>query len=89
MTWLVYRVLAIAYMSTYSNITAQQLRQAASLKEKIAKLQKELDALLGGATKATAKVVADAKPARRKMSAAARAKIAAAQRARWAKVKAK
>ncbi len=73
-------------MSNYSNLTAPQLRQAANLKEKIADLQKQLDAILGGSA---AKANVPEKLKRRKMSAAARAKIAAAQRARWAKVKAK
>jgi hypothetical protein len=73
-------------MSNYSSLTAPQLRQAANLKEKIADLQKQLDAILGGSA---AKASVSEKPKRRKMSAAARAKIAAAQRARWAKVKAK
>jgi hypothetical protein len=73
-------------MSNYSNLTAQQLRKAADLKEKIVGLQQQLEAILGGSGPADVTVE---KPKRRKMSAAARAKIAAAQRARWAKVKAK
>ena len=72
-------------MSNYSNLTAQQLRKAADLKEKIVGLQQQLEAILGG----SAPAATGEKRKRRKMSAAARAKIAAAQRARWAKVKAK
>jgi len=64
-------------------LTPSQLRQAADLKEKIEQLQKQLAQL--PATK-TAPVAA-AKPAKRKMSAAAIAKIRAAQKARWAKIK--
>lgn len=72
-------------MSSISDLTVAQLRTAANLKERIAALQKQLAALLG-----TAKPTAAAKPAKKKrnMSAAARARIAAAQKARWAKVRA-
>jgi 2C-methyl-D-erythritol 2,4-cyclodiphosphate synthase len=71
-------------MSSITNVSVQQLRQAANLKEKIAALEKELHQLLGSATKpAVVKV-----PKKRGMSAAGRASVAAAQRARWAKIKA-
>jgi len=71
-------------MSAITSLTPAQLRTAANLKEKIVALQKQLDTLLG----ATVKSVAVAKPTKKKrtMSASARAKIAAAQKARWAKV---
>jgi hypothetical protein len=66
------------------NLTPKQLRQAANLKEKIVALEKELNQLFGS----TAKPVESPAPKkRRKMSAAGRAKIAAAAKARWAKVK--
>jgi len=68
-------------MNTINNLTIQQLRNAADLKEKIASLQKQLSQLLGGGS-----VAAVAAP-KRKMSAAAIAKIRAAQKRRWAKVK--
>jgi hypothetical protein len=63
-------------------LTSNQLRQAANLKDQIAGLEKQLHALLGQSS-------ASHKPAAKKstMSAAGKAKIAAAQRARWAKVK--
>ena len=70
------------------NLSPAQLRKAADLQEKIARLQSELTALVGGETKAAPAV---AKPAAKKkggMSAAGRAKVAAAQKARWAKIKA-
>jgi hypothetical protein len=75
-------------MSEINNLSAKQLRKAANLKDKIAGLEKELTKLLGSAP-----VLAnprESKPARKKrrMSAAGRARIAAAQKARWAKVKA-
>ncbi len=70
-------------MITITNLSVQQLRKAAALKEKIQKLEKELGRILGSSAKPIAHV---APKKRRKMSAAGRAKIAAAQRARWAKV---
>jgi hypothetical protein len=64
------------------NITAQDLRRAADLQEQIETLQSELSALLGET--AQQPPVASG---RRQMSAAGRARIAEAQRARWAKFK--
>jgi hypothetical protein len=64
------------------NLTSKQLRRAASIKETIEELQNELNKLVGGST-TPAKT---AKPKRR-MSAAGRARISAAAKARWAKVK--
>ena len=66
------------------SLTTKDLRRAADLKDKIAKLTKELKAILG----TSAPVAAKTTKQRRKMSAASRAKMAAAQKARWAKVKA-
>jgi hypothetical protein len=66
-----------------TNITAQQLRQAADIKDKIASLENQLKAIIGGSdTPVTA-----AAPKKGGMSAAGRARIAAAQKARWAKTK--
>ncbi|HUE37661.1 MAG TPA: hypothetical protein VMO20_09740 [Candidatus Acidoferrum sp.] len=66
-----------------TDLSADQLRHAANLQDKIQKLQKKLDRIVGKTTK-------EASPRkRRKMSAAARRKIAAAQKARWAMLKAK
>jgi len=71
-------------MSSINNLSVQQLRQAANLKEKIVALEKELNQLFGS----TAKPVASPAPKkRRKMSAAGRARLVAALKARWAKVK--
>ncbi|MGO8836735.1 MAG: hypothetical protein ACLQQ0_04880 [Limisphaerales bacterium] len=67
-----------------TNLSAQQLRRAANIKEKIQSLENELGRILGDSTKS---VTAVAPKKKRKMSAAGRAKIAAAARARWAKVK--
>jgi len=67
-----------------TTLSPQQLRRAASLKEEIQKLEKELNQLVG----VTVKPAAIPAPKKKfKMSAAARAKIAAASKARWAKVK--
>jgi hypothetical protein len=65
-----------------SSLTAIQLRRAVGLKEQIDALNKELASILGAPAPVSAKP-----PKKRKMSAAGRAKIAAAQKARWAKVK--
>lgn len=84
------------------NLSASQLRRAATLQEKIEDMQQELAALLGAAVgtgtgkrrgrkPAAAKSDEEGgKPAKRKsgISAAGRKRIAAAQKARWAKAKA-
>ena len=67
-----------------SSLSVQQLRKAATLKEKIQSLEKEFGQLLGSSTKPAAQAV----PKRKfKMSKAARARISAAAKARWAKLK--
>jgi hypothetical protein len=75
-----------SYMSII-NLTPTQLRKAADLQDKIAQLQSELTAIFGSESKAAPQA---AKPAKKKggMSAAGRAKVAAAQKARWAKINA-
>jgi len=70
-------------MNSITNLSARQLRRAAEIKEKIQSLESELNRIF---TSPEATPVMEAKP-KRKMSPAARAKIAAAQRARWAKLK--
>ncbi len=72
-----------------SDLSANQLRQAAAIKEQIEKLQDELTRILGmvapsAPAVAPATAVAPAVPQKRAVSAATRAKIAAAQRQRWA-----
>ncbi len=69
------------------NLTPSQLRQAADLQEQIEKLQQQLAGIVivGGKTHAP---TGAAKPAKRTMSASARAKIRAAQKARWAAIRA-
>ncbi len=68
-----------------ANLSAQQLRRAAELKDRIEALQAELNRLVG----APAGVAAASNGARRKLSAAAIARIRAAQRARWARIRGK
>ena len=73
-----------------NNLSANDLRRAATIKDKIETLQAELNNILGGGAVGNG-FVAHArgrKSGRRKMSAAGRAKIAAAARARWAKARA-
>jgi hypothetical protein len=64
------------------NLTLQQLRRAVAIKENIAALETELGQILGASASVRSTLN---RPRRRKMSSAARAKIAAAQKARWAK----
>jgi hypothetical protein len=68
------------------NATPTQLRKAADIQEKIQSLQEELGQLLGGEVPTPAETTKA--PKKRRMSAAGRARIAAAAKARWAKVKA-
>jgi len=74
-----------------TDLTSQQLRQAADLQEKIQELQAELNQLLGGEasvsvitkTAVAPEAAAEPKKHRRSFSAETRAKMAAAQKARW------
>src|SRR5664279_705401 len=76
-------------MSSINDLSVQQLRQAADLKEKIEGLQKELTQLVGStAGPVAAPVTAKAPKKKGGMSAAGRASVAAAMRARWAKINA-
>ena len=80
-----------------SNISSQQLRKAADLQDKIEELVAELAEILSsGPSKATPKAVKEPKAAKTTkapkakggMSAEGRARVAAAQKARWAKINA-
>jgi hypothetical protein len=70
-----------------ATLTPKQLRTAADLQEKIAGLKSELAAIFGSESEAAPAPKA-AKPAKRKLSASHLAKIRAAQKLRWSKVKA-
>jgi hypothetical protein len=64
------------------DLTSAQLKRAASIKEQIDKLNKELASILG------APATSRAAPTRnRPMSASVKKKIAAAQKTRWAKLR--
>ena len=68
-----------------TTLSPQQLRKAADIQEKIQSLQKELGQLLGGGVSTPAQPTEA--PKKWKFSAAARARMRAAQKARWAKIK--
>jgi len=70
-------------------ITAAQLRQAAEIREKIDDLERELDQILGVEPLELAASSPRRRKRRRKLSRAARARLSAAAKARWAKVKAR
>lgn len=73
------------------NLSSAQFRRAAALQEKIEAMQEELASLLGSsASAASGKGRGKNKPVKKKrvMSESARKRIAAAQKARWAKQKA-
>src|ERR1051326_5114531 len=74
--------------SLLTELSAQQLRKAAAIKERIDDLQEELSRLIGAPTEFRSSRAAGRPTGRRKhrMSAAGRAAIAAATRARWAKL---
>ena len=63
------------------SLASNQLRKAADIIDEIEKLKDELSATLGSSGVAT-----EAQKIKRKMSRAGRLAIAAAQRARWAKI---
>lgn len=71
-----------------SDLSVKQLKKAIKLREKMEALQTKLDQLLGSSENTP---VAKGKPGRkpkRRMSAAAKAKISAAAKLRWKKAKA-
>jgi hypothetical protein len=72
-------------MNSITNLTPQQLRRAADVQERIQALQRELNLILGSPVPTFEPEAPVIK--RRKMSAAGRAAIAAAAKARWAKQK--
>jgi len=70
-------------MKTLMELTSAQLKRGAAIKEEIASLEEELAGILGAPASVS-------KPVKKKrgMSAAGRARVAAAQKARWAKIRA-
>ena len=73
-------------MNSLTALSPKQLRRAADIQERIFELTGELEQLLGAPIGAP--TPATAKPGKKyKFSAAARAKMRKAQKARWAKIK--
>ena len=68
-----------------TSLSPTQLRKAADIQEKIQSLQEELGQLLGGDVSTPAQPTGAL--TKRKFSAYTRAKMRAAQKARWAKIK--
>jgi hypothetical protein len=68
------------------SITPSQLRKAADIKERIDGLQDELNQILGGEVPASTEAT-EAPRKTWKVSAAGRARMRAAQKARWAAIK--
>ena len=64
-----------------------QLKRAISISEQIESLQSQLASILGGSSPAPVATVTKTRKGKRTVSPEARAKMAAAQRARWAKKK--
>ena len=69
-----------------ANLSLQQLKQAVIIREKIEVLESELSQIIGSGSPGVKKAATVRKG---RMSAAARAKISAAMKARWAKRKGK
>jgi len=74
----------------FDRLTFQQLNRAAAIQAKIEALQRELDSVLGGSASVSPRTAKPATTSRRKriLSAEGKARIIAAQKARWAKVRA-
>ena len=77
-------------MATFHELTTSQLKQALQIREQIEALQQKLETLLGGtAPVARGKRKVSTPVRKRTMSEAGRARIAEAQKARWANLKGK
>jgi hypothetical protein len=72
-------------MSNIRDLSLSQLRRAVEIKEKIESLEQELATLTGGSVSSS--TTTNGTSGKRTMSASARARIRAAQIARWARVK--
>ena len=64
------------------DLTPSQLKQAATIKEQVERLTRELHGILGASTNSIG-----ASPTNRTMSASVKKKIAATQKARWVKLR--
>jgi hypothetical protein len=88
LTWLAQLHYHSLIMSNIKDLTVAQLKQAIELREQIESLQAQLASIGGGkriGRPPSAKAATPGKRKKRRMSAAGRARIAAAARARWAK----
>jgi hypothetical protein len=74
-------------MTTLDSLTSAALREAAAIKDQIEQLGARLGEILGGEPESPSPATKTTSAGRKTMSPAARTKIAAAQRARWAKTK--
>jgi hypothetical protein len=72
-------------MNSITNLTPQQLRQAADIQERIAGLQAELQQILGTPAQEPAQEIFPSLPRKRRLSAQGLANIRAGARRRWAK----
>ena len=75
-------------MTNISNLSTTQLRQVLTIKEQIEALQSQIDSIAaeGGEGEAPSPSAIEA-PKKHRRSAETRARMAAAQQARWAKIK--
>ena len=81
LNFITYGIYSPETMSNLASLTSAQLKRAAGLKDQINRLEVELSNLFNVPSKPVPA------PKKSRLSAAARAKIAAAQKARWAKIK--
>lgn len=74
-------------MTSFHDFTTAVLKQAVQIREEIESLQEKLHGLLGGTPSTTTKKKVGRPAGKRTISPEHRAKLAAAQKARWAKAK--
>jgi hypothetical protein len=73
-------------MTNLKDLSSSQLRRIIDIKEQIETLQREIEGIASG-TPVSSQVIEDT-PTRRGMSAAGRARVAAAAKVRWARIRA-
>ncbi len=76
-------------MTHLAELPISQLRRIIAIKEKIEILQEQIDSIAGGGGEIRVSLAGPKLRKKRRMSRAARARIAAGQKARWARVKGK